>query len=159
MQLENRDEKLCVTVGVLAELFSVTGGEVAIMLPDTHLGLDVLRFHCPEFLRDSPSGYVLTSSEQSLAARTARNGLGSYDNQFTIVPHTAIFETISDDKESEARPYPIQKILSVPLHNADNPNGVIQISRKGATRDGLEDFTDEDLRALFQYAAILGKNI
>lgn len=159
MQLKNRDEKLSLAVDVLAELFSVTSNEVAIMLPDTHLGFDVLRFLSPNFLKESPSGYVYLSSEQSLAARTARDGVGSYDNIFTMVPHTAIFESISDKKVDEKRPEPIQKILSVPLHNADNLNGVIQISRKGAVRDDLDDFTDDDMRKLFQYSAVIGKNI
>ena len=159
MQLEDRDEKFCYIVSVLAKKFSVTTSEIAIMLPDTHIGLNVLRFQCPDFLRDSPSGYVLTSSEQSLAAQTARDGVGSYDNLFTIVPHTAIFETIIDKKDADTRPEPIQKILSVPLHNAANPNGVIQVSRKGMNRDDLDDFNDDDLRKLVQYSSVIGKNI
>lgn len=154
-----REERIVAMAEYLSSHFRVAQDEVALLLPEERMGLPVLRFHWPLFLRDSPSGYVLLSSKQAIAAATARNHTTFVDNCFTCVPHTSIFEVIPPKKEEPKKPDPIQKIISVPLSVDAAVTGVLQLSRKGPTPQGLPDFTPADLTELQACARVIGRYI
>ena len=136
---------------VLAKVFHVQYTEVAML----RLEEGLLRFIFPEHLRTT-GAIPLTS--KAVAAHTALSKKAEIFNNFAKVKHASIFETIkaSGTDTEEVRPAPIQKLMSVPILDADlNVLGVIQISRKGLDPRFAQDFSREDLHDLELAAGVL----
>ena len=118
-----------------------------------------LRFIYPPELR---SAGVLPLSGSAVAARTASTGSPVLSNAFMRVKHVSLFEAVKLGPEVEDRSLeqmPIQKIMSVPISNADGSvMGVIQVSRKGLDPSVVgADFTSDDVKRLEEMAEILAR--
>ncbi len=136
---------------VLAKIFRVQYTEVALLKLETGL----LRFVFPEHLRTTGA---IPLSSKAVAAHTAISKKAEIFNNFARVKHASIFETIKpEDGDNEAAPpAPIQKLMSVPIMDANsNVVGVIQISRKGLDPKFAQDFSREDLHDLELVAGLL----
>lgn len=133
-------------VAALAELFSVTPHEVALL----RLEGRVLAFLVPERLR-ALGTIPLSAANASVAARTAMTGRGDLNNRFASTPHASVFEGV---KLGEAK-LPIQKLLSAPITRDGQTVGVAQISRKAKRPEDAPDFSPDDLARLTAAGALL----
>jgi GAF domain len=133
----------------LSKLLGVRQDGVALL----RLDKGMLRFLYPAHLRTT--GTIPVSSP-AVAARTASTRTTMLSNNFARVRHASVFEGIKPE-DSEAMP--IQKMMSVPIFNADRGVlGVIQVSRKGRDPSAAgKDFTHEDLRMLEEAASEMSK--
>ena len=145
-----------IACAALADLFSVGRSEVALLRAEN----DVLNFLFPGALK--AAGFIPLSSASAVAARTASSRKVELFNNFVIVQHANVFETIklstlgqSDKPGSNT----IQKLMTTPVVDPQqHVLGVIQISRKGITQDDAgPDFTLNDLQKLETAARILAK--
>lgn len=91
-------------------------------------------------------------SSSAVAASTATTKKSALFNDFTRVTHNSIFELVplGGSANGVADPRRIQKLMSAPVvDNSGKALGVVQISRKGPTRDEAgPDFTEADLQNL-----------
>ena len=112
-----------------------------------------LHFLVPEALKNV--GFIPLSSNNALAARTARDSRPEIENNFVSARHATVFESIKVGAEpAEA----IQKMISAPILLDGKVIGVIQVSRKGATPHGAgPDFTAADLGTILALCKPLGK--
>src|SRR6266566_2711602 len=140
----------------LSRIFSVGLAEVALMRVEG----DILNFLFPTELR--AAGFVPLSSSKAVAARTATTRKVELFNNFVIVQHANVFETIklttlgqSDGPGAST----IQKLMSTPIIDAKHEVlGVLQVCRKGTTQEGAgSDFTLNDLQSLELAAKAIGK--
>lgn len=138
---------------VLAKVFKVQSTEVALLRLENGL----LRFIFPEHLRTTGAIPIASSA---VVAHTALSKKAEIFNNFARVKHASIFETIkSSETDEEAKPNPIQKLMSVPiLDQNSNVLGVIQISRKGLDPRFAPDFSREDLHDLELAAGVLASS-
>ena len=145
-----------IACAALADLFSVGRAEVALLRADN----EVLNFLFPGALK--AAGFIPLSSASAVAARTANSRKVELFNNFVIVQHANVFETIklstlgqSDKPGSNT----IQKLMTTPVvDQQQHVLGVIQICRKGITQDDAgPDFTLNDLQNLEAAARILAK--
>lgn len=82
----------------------------------------------------------------SLVSTTARERNGSIDNSFAETPHLHMFEQALTEREHRQ---PLQKVMTAPGIKDDKLLWIVQISRKGQTREAAgPDFTTEQLRQL-----------
>lgn len=151
-----REGQIRLIVTTLSRTFNVELNEVALYRLDDERG--ILKFLWPEKLRQV--GAIPFSSNDSLAARTAREGEILLENAFAARRHANAFEKIRLTPGIAAPPKPIQKIISAPVLNEGVVRGVIQLSRKG---DGagpeIPDFTDADADALFALSEVIGEHL
>lgn len=95
-------------------------------------------------------------SSSAVAANTATHKRAEIFNNFAKVSHNSVFELVplGGSAKTNTDPQRIQKLMSAPVVEANHKVvGVIQISRKGRTRDEAGfDFTEEDLQKLDQVA-------
>jgi len=137
----------------LAAIFHVKADEVAILA----LGGDGkhLRFLVPEKLK--AVGTIPLNSTTALVARTARERRPDILNQFAGSRHASVFEGVRLGRgEGEM----IQKIMSVPIISGEQVIGVVQISRKGRTKqEAGADFGSGDLRTLQELSPTLAQFI
>ena len=140
----------------LARTFNVGPAEVALM----RLEKDVLSFLFPVELK--AAGFIPLSSSKAVAARTASTRKVELFNNFVIVQHANVFETIklttlgqSDGPGAST----IQKLMSTPVMDSEQDVlGVVQVCRKGLTQDEAgPDFTLSDLQNLELASKILAK--
>jgi GAF domain-containing protein len=89
-------------------------------------------------------------SSSAVAARTASSKQAELFNNFAKVSHNSVFELVPLGGPANADPQRIQKLMSAPVvDGAGKALGVIQISRKGPTRDAAgPDFTEDELANL-----------
>lgn len=126
--------------------FSAKPDEVAVFLLDNKG--ESLSFAWPPSLRSA--GAIPLSAMNPLAAQTARDNRGFFDNTFATTPHASFFELF---RINNVKTSPIQKIVSVPINHEGRLKGVIQVSRKGADAASAgKDFSQNDL-LLLQRAA------
>ena len=112
-----------------------------------------LHFLVPVALKNV--GFVPLTSTSALAARTARESRSEINNNFSAVRHATVFEGV---KAATVSGESIQKILSAPILNEGKVVGVMQISRKGESAEGVgADFTTEDLRKVQAICVPLGR--
>jgi GAF domain-containing protein len=139
----------------LARAFHVRTQEVALLKVERSM----LAFLHPAELRSAGS---IPLSSPAVAARTAASRRADFYNNFVVVQHSSIFETVKmrapDIPNSEMDPMTIQKLMSVPVMGAGNKvAGVIQISRKGFDPGSSgPDFTSDDLEQLKAAAKVIG---
>src|SRR5438552_5065596 len=138
----------------LSRIFNVGVTEVALMRVEG----DILNFVFPTELQ--AAGFVPLSSSKAVAARTASTRKVELFNNFSIVQHANVFETIklSTLGQSDAPgASTIQKLMSTPVVDANqNVLGVIQVCHKGLTLDEAgPDFTLNDLQNLELAAKVL----
>jgi len=139
----------------IARLLHVQHTEVALLRAEK----DVLKFLFPAELRAAGS---IPLSSSAVAARTAVTKTSVLSNTFVKVRHVSLFETVKlgpGEASSFQEPAPIQKLMSVPVHDAEGKIlGVLQISRKGFDQTAVgADFAMEDLRLLEAVADIVAK--
>lgn len=141
-------------VTTLSCAFNIDINEVAIYRLDDERS--VLKFLWPEKLRHV--GSIPYSSFDSLAARTAREGVVLLENSFAARRHANAYEKIRLNSGVAAPPKPIQKIISAPIFIGEEVQGVIQLSRKGDDNGPqIKNFTDNDADALLILAGIFGQ--
>jgi hypothetical protein len=140
----------------ISELFRVSRAEVALLRTEN----DVLNFLFPAELK--AAGFIPLSSASAVAARTANSRKVELFNNFVIVQHANVFESIKlstlgqSDKPGANT---IQKLMTTPVVDPQqHVLGVVQICRKGLTQDDAgPDFTLNDLQNLETAARILAK--
>lgn len=144
-------EMACATI---SDMFHVGRAEVALLRAEN----DVLNFLFPAELK--AAGFIPFSSASAVAARTASSRKVELFNNFVIVQHANVFESIklgilgqSDQPGANT----IQKLMTTPVIDAQqNVLGVIQICRKGLTKeDAGPDFTLNDLQDLEAAARVM----
>jgi GAF domain-containing protein len=138
----------------LQSAFKLQEDEVAIFHFDPRM--EVFHFVWPTRLQSS--GVVPLRANNSLVAKTGRELRGYLDNLFNKTAHTFIFEFVPDKDNPEGH-RPIQKIMSAPMQNEGNLQGVIQVSRKGENPQSGDDFQKKDLAALEEIARILARQL
>jgi hypothetical protein len=139
--------------GTIAKTFHVRKHEVALLYVDRRM----LRFMFPAELKVA-GAIPLTSS--AVAARTVNTKRAELFNNFVIVQHSSIFETVKlGTSESVNDPLTIQKMMSAPVTgNNGSVLGVIQVSRKGFDlRSAGPDFTPSDLSLLGDAANVIAR--
>lgn len=146
-------EKACAAI---SELFRVTKAEVALLRTER----DVLNFVFPAELKTA--GFIPLSSASAVAARTANSRKVELFNNFVIVQHANVFESIKLSALGQSdRPgaNTIQKLMTTPvIDQQQHVLGVLQICRKGISQDDAgPDFTLNDLQNLEEAAHILAK--
>jgi hypothetical protein len=136
-------DRLCAEV---ARMLGVRTTEVGLL----RLQGSYLKFVFPPELRTLGA---IPLSSAAVAAKTAVNKSAEVFNNFVQVKHASIFEmvklgTLIDEPAMDAQT--IQKLISMAILNKEGQVlGVIQVSRKGATRNTAgPDFTDADLQRL-----------
>src|SRR6266700_506478 len=139
----------------LSRMFSVGLAEVALMRVEG----DILNFLFPTELR--AAGFVPLSSSKAVAARTATTRKVELFNNFVIVQHANVFETIKLSTLGQSKvpgANTIQKLMTAPITDPHhNVVGVLQICHKGLTPDDSgADFTLNDLQNLELAARSLG---
>ena len=140
----------------MSDLFKVGKAEVALMRTER----DVLNFLFPAELK--AAGFIPLSSASAVAARTVNSRKVELFNNFVIVQHANVFESIKlstlgqSDKPGANT---IQKLMTTPvIDQQQHVLGVIQVCRKGITQDDAgPDFTLNDLQNLEVAARILAK--
>lgn len=152
LQAGSSPERVCQEI---AGIFRVRLTEIALLQLDDK----ILRFLYPEELK--ALGMIPLSSP-SIAAHTALSGEPELFNNFSVVKHASVFETVKLGKTTSAeRPVllPIHKMMSAPINDESHGVlGVLQISRKGLELSSSgPDFTLEDLHQLQVAANILSK--
>ena len=110
----------------------------------------LLRFLYPVEL--TAAGSIPISSSSAVAAHTAVTRKVELFNNFTMVKHANIFETIKPSGENgeQLQPATIHKLMSAPVvDKAEKVLGVIQICHKGFDLASAgPDFTLDDLQNL-----------
>src|SRR6266536_4839320 len=139
----------------LSRIFRLQPAEIALMRVEK----DVLNFLFPTELR--VAGFVPLSSSKAVAARTATTRKVELFNNFVIVQHANVFETIKLSTMGQSNipgANTIQKLMTAPVVDAHhNVAGVLQICHKGLTPDDSgADFTLNDLQNLEIVARTLG---
>ena len=138
----------------MSRIFTVGAAELALL----RLENDILNFLFPAELK--AAGFIPLSSSKAVAARTATTRKVELFNNFVIVQHANVFETIklstlgqSDGPGGNL----IQKLMSAPvIDQKHNVLGVIQVCHKGLTQDQSgPDFTLNDLQNLEHAANIV----
>src|SRR5256885_16704143 len=117
----------------LSRIFNVGVTDVALMRVEG----DILNFLFPTELQ--AAGFVPLSSSKAVAARTASTRKVELFNNFVIVQHANVFETIklttlgqSDGPGAST----IQKLMSTPVMDSEQDVlGVVQVCRKGLPQD------------------------
>lgn len=149
-----REAQIQLLVTTLSRVFGVDINEVALYRLDEERS--VLKFLWPEKLKHV--GAIPYSSFDSLAARTAREGIILIENAFAAQRHANAFEKVRLASGIAAPPKPIQKIISAPIFSEEKVIGVIQLSRKGDDNGPqIPDFSDSDADALQALAGIFGQ--
>ncbi len=132
----------------IGEFFGVQPHEVAFFTVDARQ--NTILFRWPQSL--AAAAHIPLRAVNSLVAKTANKRRSTIDNAFAASRHLFMFEHLLADKEERV---PMQKVMSVPVVTGDAVQGVIQVTRKGATpEEAGADFTPGDLAALEWIAAI-----
>jgi hypothetical protein len=131
----------------LSKIFNIGLTEVGLM----RLEGDILNFLFPTELR--AAGFVPLSSSKAVAARTANTRKVELFNNFVIVQHANVFETIKLSTLGQSNApgaNTIHKLMTAPVTDSHhNVVGVLQVCRKGLTpHDSGPDFTLNDLQKL-----------
>jgi hypothetical protein len=136
----------------LAHSFQVQPTEVALL----RLEDEVLRFPFP---RELVHIGCIPLNGPAVAARTARSQRAELLNNFFATPHWSVFENVRLHEDKDKARMPIQKLMSVPIIGTDEiVLGVVQISRKAATREEAgPDFSFGDLQRLKLAAAEIAR--
>lgn len=138
---------------VFGDYFGVRNDEVAIFSLDRDR--EVLVFVWPGSLKSV--GSIPLNAHRCLVSKTAVETKASIDNAFATTPHLYMFEHFLANKETRI---PIQKIMSVPVLDAGQLKGVVQVARKGVDRESAgEDFKQAELEALAGFAGIIAPYI
>jgi len=138
----------------ISAMFHVDRTEVALMRAEN----DVLNFLFPVELK--AAGFIPLSSASAVAARTAISRKVELFNNFVIVQHANVFESIkltTLGQSSEPGANTIQKLMTTPVIDSQhNVLGVVQICRKGINpEDAGPDFTLNNLQELETAARVL----
>jgi hypothetical protein len=143
---------LVAIAGRVAKYLGVQNDEVAILATSKRSGS--LQFLVPEEL--SRVGSIPLSNRNSLAARTARESRPEIVNNFTAMRHASVFEAVPLAGRSPAEV--IHKIISAPILLGEQVVGVIQVCRKGRTKQSAgPDFTVDDLGKVLALSSPIGK--
>ena len=143
-------EDICSAIG---KAFAVRKHEVALL----HLDRRMLHFLYPVELK-AAGAIPLTSS--AVSARTANTKRAELFNNFVIVQHSSIFESVKlGTSASSNDPMTIQKMMSVPVMGQNGTVlGVLQVCKKGFDlRSAGPDFTPSDLSMLTDAATVIGR--
>ena len=137
----------------VARIFGVKTTEIGLL----RLQGAFLKFIFPYELRTLGAIPLFSAA---VAAKTAVNKSAEVFNNFVQVKHASIFEMVklgtrNDMPAMDAQT--IQKMMSMAIVDADgNALGVIQVSRKGPTKNTAgPDFMDEDLQQLLAMRPLL----
>src|SRR5271165_4118104 len=138
----------------ISDIFHVGRAEVALMRAEK----DVLNFLFPAELKTA--GFIPLSSASAVAARTATSRKLELFNNFVIVQHANVFESIKLNtlgQSDKPGANTIQKLITTPVVDPQQQVlGVIQICRKGLSpEDAGPDFTLNDLQNLEVTARVL----
>ena len=151
-----RAESAAVACSEISRIFNVGLTEVALMRVEG----SALNFLFPAELK--AAGSIPLSSTKAVAARTANTRKVELFNNFVIVQHANVFETIkltTLGQSTAPGANTIQKLISAPIIDSRHKAlGVLQVCHKGLTpEESGSDFTLNDLYNIEVVARSLAK--
>ncbi len=138
-----------IIVKAVSQAFSCKPDEVAILL----MTMDGrhLRFIAPRPFAEL--GTIPLTKRDAIAVRVLSGRKGEVINNVPMVRHVTFFESV----KLRDQPTPIQKMVTTPILVRQQPIGVVEISRKGATSGAAgADFTEADLARARQVFELIG---
>ncbi|MEY2413834.1 MAG: hypothetical protein QOD84_2440 [Acidobacteriaceae bacterium] len=141
-------EKVC---NAVARIFEVGVDEVGLL----RLQERTLKFLFPPSLQTARG---IHPSSSATAAETALSMKAFIFNDFAQRKHDSIFEVVAAGLDADQALRPIQKLMSAPVIYENSGLGVIQVCRKGITRDvSGPDFDAIQLAKLERAAVYIGE--
>ncbi|MFA5516890.1 MAG: hypothetical protein WDA20_11450 [Desulfuromonadales bacterium] len=127
----------------IALFFDVQPHEIGLFQIDPRTQMTILR--SPQSI-GRPAAIPIQSVASSLVIVTQKERRGRINNEFSSTPHLHMVEHTLAEREQRI---PVQKIMSAPIIAGDEVSWVVQVTRKGKTRDEAgPDFTASDLECL-----------
>jgi len=112
-----------------------------------------LHFLVPAVLKNV--GFIPSTSNSALAAKTVRESRPEINNEFSKVRHATVFEAVKAATKTRES---IQKIIGAPILSDGKVVGVMQASRKGETANAVgPNFSSDDLGKVLALCRPLGK--
>ena len=138
-------ERLQLLINGMAKTFNLATEDVTIMAEAN----GVLIFRHPEALAKS----TVPITPRSVAGQTFQNNKVYVFNNLTEIQHVELFEQFVP---REGGVLPVQRMISCPIPGKKGPTGVLQVCRKGKSRDDATPFTRADTDAIISLAKIAG---
>ena len=125
----------------MSAVFHLTLTDVSILLERN----GVLVFRYPQALERC----TVPITRKSVAGMTFENNKIYVYNNLTEVEHVELFEKLV---RTEDGTMPVQRIISCPIPSREGPKGVLQLCRKGKTRDSTQPFVRQDVDRVAEIA-------
>lgn len=137
--------RLQLLVSAMGETFDLPQEDVTVLVE----GNGVLIFRHPKALEKS----TVPITAKSIAGQTFQQNKVYVFNNLSEIQHVELFEQFVP-KEGGA--LPVQRMISCPIPGKKGPTGVLQVCRKGKTRDDAKAFTRADTDRMISLAKIAG---
>ncbi len=141
-------EQLQLLVNGMAEAFNLEEDDVTVLMETN----GVLMFQHPKALSRSTVPITL----KSVAGQTFKNNKIYVYNNLNEIQHVELFEQFV---QKEGNALPVQRMISCPIPGKTGPKGVLQVCRKGKTRDDAAPFTRADANTIISLAKIAGTHL
>ena len=141
-------ERLQTLVDGMAETFGLALEDVTVMAEAN----GVLIFRHPEALAKSR----VPITPKSVAGQTFKNNKVYVYNNLSEIQHVELFERFV---QREGGVLPVQRMISCPIPGKNGPRGVLQVCRKGKTRDDSTPFTRLDTDSMIAIAKLAGRHL
>ena len=138
-------QRLRLLVNGMAESFNLGLDDVTVM-EETN---GVLMFRHPKSLERS----TVPITPKSVAGQTFQQNKVYVFNNLSEIQHVELFEQFVP---GESGTLPVQRMISCPIPGKNGPRGVLQVCRKGKTRDEADPFTKADTNTIITLAKIAG---
>jgi len=138
-------KQLQLLVNGMAEAFGLEVEDVTVLMETN----GVLMFRHPKVLSRSTVPITL----KSVAGQTYKNNKVYVYNNLNEIQHVELFEQFV---QKEGGALPVQRMISCPIPGKNGPKGVLQVCRKGRTRDNAAPFTRADTDTIISLAKIAG---
>lgn len=144
--VETDREKLETLADYMSMTFALPTTDVTILMEKN----GVLIFHHPCALLRC----TVPITRKSVAGMTYESNKIYVYNNLTDVEHVELFEKLVQTKDGSM---PIQRIISCPIPGIEGPRGVLQLCRKGNSRDDTMPFERGDVDNLAGIAKTVGR--
>jgi len=138
-------ERLQLLANGMTESFDLAPEDVTVMAESN----GVLIFRHPEALAKS----TVPITSKSVAGQTFQNNKVYVFNNLSEIQHVEVFEQFV---QREGGVLPVQRMISCPIPGKNGPKGVLQVCRKGKSRDDADPFTRADTDTIISLAKIAG---
>ncbi len=138
-------ERLRLLVAGMATAFDLTEEDVTVLEESN----GILIFRHPQALEKS----TVPITPKSVAGQTFEQNKVYVFNNLSEIQHVELFEQFVPGEEGSL---PIQRMISCPIPGKNGPTGVLQICRKGKSRDNTAPFSRKDTDIIISLAKIAG---